>query len=116
MNNNIKLWIDALRSGEYKQGRRKLKNGDTYCCLGVLCDLYAKETGKGKWREDDQFLTDGRTSAFNLPLDVMKWAGVCLSEGRFAYGGKSLVALNDEGKSFSDIAEIIESEPEGLLK
>jgi len=35
----IKEWIEALRSGEYQQGKHSLKvNDDTYCCLGVLCD------------------------------------------------------------------------------
>ena len=30
-------WVKALRSGRYKQGEGYLKDGDTYCCLGVLC-------------------------------------------------------------------------------
>lgn len=29
-------WIAALRSGEYQQADRKLKNGSGFCCLGVL--------------------------------------------------------------------------------
>lgn len=33
-----KAWIKALRSGEYKQCRNKLKDGESYCCLGVLND------------------------------------------------------------------------------
>src|SRR6478752_3145258 len=34
-------WLAALRSGKYKQGQGGLHNpdGDTYCCLGVLCDV-----------------------------------------------------------------------------
>lgn len=39
-----KMWTDALRSGKYKQGRhslRRYKWGEaSYCCLGVLCELY----------------------------------------------------------------------------
>lgn len=42
---NIKKWVDALESGEYKQGKSYLwqeKNGvDSFCCLGVACDVYA---------------------------------------------------------------------------
>lgn len=38
-----KRWIAALRSGKYKQGRKRLcsiKNGKSkYCCLGVLTDI-----------------------------------------------------------------------------
>lgn len=35
-----KRWINALRSGEYKQGRSHLQdvNGN-YCCLGVACEV-----------------------------------------------------------------------------
>lgn len=32
-------WLEALRSGEYKQGRAYLRKDDKFCCLGVLCDL-----------------------------------------------------------------------------
>lgn len=33
-------WIDALRSGEYKQARATLRdNSGAYCCLGVLCKV-----------------------------------------------------------------------------
>ncbi len=44
-----KKWIKALRSGKYKQGTsvlrstekklNKVKVVDTFCCLGVACDL-----------------------------------------------------------------------------
>lgn len=32
-------WIKALLSGEYKQGKGRLKKGEGYCCLGVLCEV-----------------------------------------------------------------------------
>jgi hypothetical protein len=32
-------WLEALRSGKYKQGRGQLVLGDAYCCLGVLCEV-----------------------------------------------------------------------------
>ena len=37
-----KKWVVALRSGKYEQGKEALRNGDKYCCLGVLCEI---ETG-----------------------------------------------------------------------
>jgi hypothetical protein len=36
-------WIEALRSGAYRQGRGQLKFGDRYCCLGVLCKVMGVE-------------------------------------------------------------------------
>lgn len=41
------LWIKALRSGEYKQGRNRLKRRDRFCCAGVLCDLAAMNDEQG---------------------------------------------------------------------
>lgn len=32
--------IDALRSGRYKQCHRHLRNGDEFCALGVVYDVY----------------------------------------------------------------------------
>lgn len=33
-------WLEALRSGKYKQGTGGLKNvGNEYCCLGVYAEL-----------------------------------------------------------------------------
>ena len=44
MNKEVKKkWVDALRSGEYAQGRSSLRDHDEYCCLGVLCELAVKE-------------------------------------------------------------------------
>jgi hypothetical protein len=40
-------WIEALRSGKYKQGRGKLCEKGEYCCLGVLLDVLAPE----KWED-----------------------------------------------------------------
>jgi hypothetical protein len=41
MNQEIKKkWIEALRSGDYKQGRGWLRDHDgNYCCLGVLMEV-----------------------------------------------------------------------------
>ena len=44
MNKAIKAkWIRALRSGKYRQARMALRcvrrDGPTYCCLGVLCNV-----------------------------------------------------------------------------
>ncbi len=42
---NVKAkWLEALRSGKYPQGeaalRTRMPNGtDSFCCLGVLCDV-----------------------------------------------------------------------------
>lgn len=34
-----KRWIEALRSGDYEQGKNSLYKDGKYCCLGVACVL-----------------------------------------------------------------------------
>jgi hypothetical protein len=43
-------WLAALRSGEYQQGKGQLNCDNTYCCLGVACDIAVKE-GMGRWQK-----------------------------------------------------------------
>lgn len=42
---NNRKWIKALRSGRYKQGVKRLRGDDKFCCLGVACDI----SGLGSW-------------------------------------------------------------------
>ena len=59
MNNNLrKRWVAALRSGEYEQGKERLRSGgDEYCCLGVLCDIVINDS---LLNGTDRYLWDGR--------------------------------------------------------
>ena len=135
MNENSRKLVEALRSGEYQQTKYRLRDENGFCCLGVACDVYAKETGKGKWHtgssdyyfkiDEDEYEEDGS----RLPYSVQIWLGFSSvrggrslknkSLGNFVmpYGGysSSLTRLNDSGSTFSEIADIIEFEPEGLF-
>lgn len=86
----IKLWIDALRSGEYKQGRGALVTNDrldgfSHCCLGVACEVYIKHAKKGGLSRFDGdskneagFLEKPFRKNVNrgyLPEIVMNWFG-----------------------------------------
>ena len=122
MNKKVKAkWLEALRSGEYKQTTSTLMNPTTngYCCLGVLCDLYAKEVG-GSF-DSDGFFRDkkGNMGDGTPPDDVIKWAE--MRDENPSVSGKyskmvdnedniSIAELNDEGKRFKTIANIIEKE------
>jgi hypothetical protein len=108
-----KKWVEALRSGKYKQGKGVLRDDDSnFCCLGVLCDLHAKTTKKAGWDEANNYLT----GIAYLPIAVAKWAGIpednISGNGRncdvVLPNGDSLSDLNDEGKSFKQIALRIE--------
>lgn len=103
------LWVKALRSGEYKQGKSCLRTNDggQYCCLGVLTDLAVKN------KVIPEFT--GLAGMNNiLDRDVMRWAG--LSDEYGSYGDyQTLTRLNDEGCNFDRIASVIEAEPKRLL-
>lgn len=51
----VKLLVDALRSGEFTQGQNMLRTADdTYCCLGVACEV-ARRNGIGiEWELNPQ--------------------------------------------------------------
>lgn len=74
-------WVAALRSGNYRQGNGTLHNigQNTYCCLGVLCDLAVK-AGVAKEREGDGMFASNVDSAMYhsgvLPKAVADWAGL----------------------------------------
>lgn len=111
MNPQIKeRWIAALRSGEYKQGYQQLRTENGYCCLGVLCELHAKETNT-PWVHNTYLGHPG-----TLPNEVCKWAN--LSEGdplvflQYLNRQEHLTKINDCGSydsyDFGHIANLIQ--------
>jgi len=112
-----KIWVEALRSGKYKQGKEFLLANNKYCCLGVLCDLYLKHIGN-EWEVEDK--NDGNdviVCSINgsdeiLPKVVQAWAGIGSDRGVYQdlsnFKDKSLTEDNDKGQTFEEIAETIE--------
>lgn len=93
-------WVAALASGKYRQTDHCLRSGDSFCCLGVLCDIHSKETGN-EWNKDIYL---GRADV--LPVSVIEWAGV--ENNSPSVGDQVLATLNDTGYSFKEISAIIE--------
>lgn len=134
MNPTIKeKWVAALKSGRYKQGIGSLKTGDQFCCLGVLCDLYAKETGAGQWKLENDldfglasevFATKSEFQEYALPQEVVvgwkyalpqevvEWAGLESADPVITIyridDEDALSTLNDSGINFDGIAKLIE--------
>lgn len=113
MNQEIKKrWTDALRSGHYEQGKDSLRNAESnsFCCLGVLTDLYLKEQNY-EW---SSLLCDSP----RLPSSVVEWAELKNANPGFRdesftegtnYPYHYLAALNDdENMPFKEIADLIE--------
>lgn len=129
------LWLQALRSGDYKQGHGKLKTrayGGTveHCCLGVLCDLAAQQgvvpfryaavsievVGcEGLWRfgqQEDHLL---------LPKEVTQWAFESdierdnwLNRNPLVVHQKQAIGLSELNDTrhlpFTEIADVIEAQ------
>lgn len=113
MNPEIKqLWLEALRSDKYKQGNGLLRTFDNkFCCLGVLCDIYTKTTDIG-WNDDNRHSYGMGMYTASLDPDVQEWAGVDNTWGYIwldEEGRKTNLAnMNDSGKTFEEIAKVIE--------
>jgi hypothetical protein len=123
----IQRWVDALESGDYKQGdgalSRKLNNGHRrYCCLGVLCELAVEEGVISESRpvpeypNSFQYGLDGNLST--LPAEVRDWAGLDSGNPNLKYDHEneneaqddmtSCVSMNDSyGVDFPGIAQAI---------
>lgn len=99
-----KAWVEALRSGKYKQGRSVLRSAsDEFCCLGVLCDVrgvqWRGNQVSGCYYAED---SDGCSSAMWLPNSLKEELGLSEAE-------TELADKNDGGEPFSAIADYIET-------
>jgi hypothetical protein len=113
MNHKIaKLWAAALRSGDYKQGRFRLRNSsDQFCCLGVLCNLHAQAHPKiaAQQRVLDAYLGNSAS----LPDPVVLWADIETGQSPWIVGQPAsrtcFTTLNDTHRlSFNQIADLID--------
>jgi hypothetical protein len=121
-----RAWAAALDSGQYIQGTGQLrekyrnpheKTTNTFCCLGVLCNMHAQEHPEIARLETDPTEYLGESGL--LPTEVMDWAGMIGDGGEFGFGSKasvdSLVAANDDaGMDFKQIAKLIRKEWKNL--
>ena len=105
-------WVAALRSGDYDQGRGALSVAGKFCCLGVACAI-----------TNIPLLVSGGRHSLLLPpeihfSEIVKWWQTlpqdryCIRSPVVVVGGvwKALSELNDCGKTFAEIADLIEAQ------
>ena len=106
--------VEALRSGEYQQTIRVLRDSDNFCCLGVACDI----SGLSEWERIGIRTFNYLGEKKILPVEIMEYYGFKTQKVVF-YNSRgypeNLIILNDRGFSFKEIADVIESEPEGMF-
>ncbi len=112
MKENIKnLWVAALRDPNAKQGRLTLEDLEgKQCCLGVLCRIAEKYEITNSRENDFSGAIFFEREFQILPDSVRNWAGIKSCTGDYENGERNLAQDNDEGKSFAEIADIIERE------
>lgn len=105
-------WVEALRSGKYKQVNSTLRSGHgypgeerRYCCLGVLCDI-VDPNGWTDWQSRNHPLADDGNSY--IRTSALRELGLIGRENG-GYSQRKLAKLNDEGgMDFIAIADIID--------
>lgn len=99
-------WLEALRSGKYDQTSGQLRQGNSFCCLGVLCDIFSPSgwdasDGTYEW-------------VYGEGPDESHEVGVLPSSFKVEYGIDTdiearLIEMNDDGVPFDRIANYIEA-------
>ncbi len=108
----VRIWVKALRSGEYDQTQEHLQDAHGYCCLGVACKIFIP---KVKLEMADDYMDGGDpTDQKHAPAWLKK-----IDSDFIARTGMSLMALNDDGVdtdengkeplTFDEIADLLEA-------
>ena len=119
MNENVQAWVEALRSGDYAQGTGYLRRrDDTYCCLGVACELAVNAGVIPAPTLGNATYFYGKSGDYaGLPDEVREWLGIEGALGQYTENGCGTLAHdNDNGVTFEDIAAFIENNFERLVK
>lgn len=109
-------WLEALRSGKYDQGESQLvivadedNRRNRYCCLGLLAEIAGLNP--------ERFPTHaylGESGLNNAECGLGPWSSAGPSfdpsdETTHTTFQRKLAGMNDNGKSFAEIADWIEA-------
>lgn len=102
------LWSFALMCGKYVQVGRRLRIGDRYSVLGVLCDLSRLTVWMIRFAPRPySFNSTQQVGVYfgehaGLPEEVALWSGLTRR------GAAQLASDNDSGISFEKLADYID--------
>lgn len=129
MNDALVEFLEALESGEYKQARASLRNRGGFCCLGVACDLdpcvewkFMEDAAPEQERYEVQsgevcnvgLAVPSAIERLGLPDEMINKQGdndfsirVMDPLDLYCNGWRNVDHLNDHGKTFKEIAQMI---------
>ncbi len=107
-----KKWLEELRSGKYSQATGVLRDANGYCCLGVACKAVGINDNAliGNKIIPDSNIFDAIPQILRRFYydDIRHTSPISSYSVAFEMPAGILATMNDEGKSFSEIADYIE--------
>mgnify|MGYP000662176730 CR=1 FL=1 len=106
-------WVEALESGDYPQGRLRLRKHGKHCCLGVACVVAGVESYFETAGNSDVFcFSEVFSDSVGWPIAARgllnaaatKWESSPNHHVGLYY---EVMDMNDSGKSFAEIAQRI---------
>lgn len=118
---NQEKWLVAIESGAFIQGTLYLCKEDKYCCLGIGCVIF--ENIKKKKNKTDLYKFGDEEGIYGAPKELIDILNLFTCYGdredhltNIKYKNNRLSFLNDSGRSFSEIAELIRSNPAAYFR
>jgi hypothetical protein len=103
----VARWIEALEGDRYRQGEQYLHpTPETFCCLGVLCDLIdpAAWDDDGRWHGEHAVLPGIAHRRVGLNENGGRPDGSAWDLPVHEHDENALAPANDAGASFGQIA------------
>jgi len=94
-------WLKALRGGKYQQCQGALYENGKFCCIGVECHLHGVSRNEMKM----DYKAGGTRRNFSK---IPKYMDVIVAGRLSETPQQVLINMNDEGKSFKQIATWIQ--------
>jgi hypothetical protein len=94
-------WIEALRSGNYEQTTGSLREGNRYCCLGVLCAIQGSNFQEFPELETGELTSDDEDNEYDYSAGLTSAQCIVLTDMNDG--------LDCEPRSFDHIAGYIQA-------
>jgi hypothetical protein len=90
-------WLEKLQDGSYEKGRHQLRNLDnTYCCLGVACDIL----DPNGWKKLEHYWKHSREIT-SMSTTLSRKIGLTIAEQG------DLTDLNDNNETWGPVIDYI---------